>query len=133
MDRITKAVENHKKGYNCAQAVLCAFCDITDMTEDELFRISEGFGGGMGATQGVCGAVSAMVFLAGLKKSHGVDAIPDTNKANTYKFASELMKAFEEKNRSIICSRIKGEKLRSCDGCIEDAVAILEEKLGQKE
>ena len=65
MDRVTRAVENHKKGYNCAQAVLCAFSDITDLTEDQLFRLSEAFGGGMGGTKGVCGAVSAMVFLAG--------------------------------------------------------------------
>ena len=42
---------------------------------------------------------------------------------------NELMEEFENKNQSYICSRLKGEKLRSCDGCIEDAVRILEEKL----
>ena len=129
MDRAKKAVENHHKGCNCAQAVICAFADITVFSEDELFRISEGFGGGMGGTQGVCGAVSAMVFLAGLKKSRGIDSLPETNKAESYKFARELMETFEEKNQTIICARLKGEKLRSCDGCIEDAVKILEEKL----
>ena len=129
MDRVKKAIENHKKGYNCAQAVVCAFADVTDFTEDELFRLSEAFGGGMGGTQGVCGAVSAMVFLAGLEKSFGIDKLPETNKVKSYEFARELMKTFEEKNKSIICARLKGEKLRSCDGCIEDAVKILEERL----
>ena len=38
MDRVAKALENHHKGYNCAQAVVCAFADVTDFTEDELFR-----------------------------------------------------------------------------------------------
>ena len=128
MDRVTKAVENHHKGYNCAQAVLCAFCDETGFTEDELFRISEGFGFGMG-TMGVCGAVSAMVFLAGLKNSLGVDKVPETNKKISYAFAKELIEEFENKNKSIICSDIKGKELRSCDGCIEDAVKILEERL----
>lgn len=128
MNRVEKALENHKKGYNCAQAVLCAFADKTDFTEDQLFRLSEGFGFGMG-TQSVCGAVSAMVFLAGLENSLGAEKIPDTNKAGSYKFAREVIKEFEDKNQSVICSRIKGEKLRSCDGCIEDAVRILEEKL----
>lgn len=128
MDRVEKALENHHKGYNCAQAVICAFADVTDYTEDQLFRLSEGFGFGMG-TQGTCGAVSAMVFLAGLKKSRGVDAIPETNKKESYELARELINSFEEKNKSIICKEIKGDNLRSCDGCIEDAVKILEEKL----
>lgn len=128
MDRVEKALENHHKGYNCAQAVVCAFADVTDFTEDELFRLSEGFGFGMG-TQGTCGAVSAMVFLAGLKNSKGVDAIPETNKKESYKLARELINTFEEKNKSVICKEIKEQNLRSCDGCIEDAVKILEEKL----
>lgn len=128
MDRRKNAVEKHKKRYNCAQAVLCAFADTTDFTEDELFRLSEGFGFGMG-TMGVCGAVSAMVFLAGLKNSLGLEKLPETNKLKSYACAKEMIEEFEKMNKSIICSRIKGEKLRSCDGCIEDAVRILEERL----
>ena len=128
MDRVKKAIENHHKGYNCAQAVICAFADKTDFTEDQLFRLSEAFGFGMG-TQSVCGAVSAMVFLAGLEKSIGVDKIPETNKKESYRFVAELIKEFEEKNQTTICEKIKGEVIRSCDGCIEDAVRILEEKL----
>lgn len=129
MDRVQKAVENHKKGYNCAQAVVCAFADRTNFSEDELFRLSEAFGGGMGGTKGVCGAVSAMVFLAGLEKSKGVESLPETNKLTSYAFAGEMMEEFENKNQTLMCSRLKGENLRSCDGCIEDAVRILEEKL----
>ena len=128
MGRVEKALENHKKGSNCAQAVLCAFADITDFTEDKLFRLSEGFGFGMG-NQGICGAVSAMVFLAGLKNSKGIDNLPETTKKDSYRLSAELINTFEEMNKSIICKEIKGENLRSCDGCIEDAVKILEEKL----
>lgn len=129
MDRVQKAIENHQKGYNCAQAVVCAFADKTSFTEDELFRLSEAFGGGMGGTGGVCGAVSAMVLLAGLKNSLGIDNLPETNKKTSYMSAAELMKKFEDMNTSTICARIKGDGLRSCDGCIEDAVRILEENL----
>ena len=129
MNRVEKAIENHAKGYNCAQAVVCAFADKTEFTEDQLFKLSEAFGGGMGGTRGVCGAVSAMVFLAGLQKSFGIDALPSTNKAESYQFAAKLMAEFERKNKTTLCSRIKDEGLRSCDGCIEDAVRILEENL----
>ena len=35
MNRCEKAVENHKKGYNCAQAVACVFADKLGYSEDE--------------------------------------------------------------------------------------------------
>lgn len=129
MTRHEKAIENHHKGCNCAQAVLCVFSDKLGMSEDELFRLSEAFGGGMGGTQGVCGAVSGMVFVAGALKSKGIGALPETNKKESYAFAAKLMKEFEEKVGSIICGEIKGKELCSCDSCIESAVKILEENL----
>ena len=48
MNRCEKAVENHHKGCNCAQAVACVFADKSGYSEDELFRLTEAFGGGMG-------------------------------------------------------------------------------------
>ena len=129
MTRYETAVANHKKGYNCAQAVLCAFSDKLGLDEDKLFRLSEAFGGGMGGTQGICGAVSGMVFVAGMIKSKGIDALPETNKKESYAYAAKLMKEFEERVGSAICAEIKGKCLLSCDGCIETAVKILEENL----
>ncbi len=129
MNRQEKAVENHKKGYNCAQAVACAFCDITGVDEDVLFKMAEAFGGGMGGTKGVCGAVSAMVMIAGLLNSKGIDSLPETNKMTSYKKAGEMIRKFEEMNSTILCSRLKFEGLRSCDGCIIDAVKIIEEEI----
>ena len=32
-DEVRKALENHKKGYNCAQAVACTYCDVVGMDE----------------------------------------------------------------------------------------------------
>lgn len=129
MNRCEKAVENHKKGCNCAQAVACVFADKLGYSEDEMFRLTEAFGGGMGGTQGVCGAVSAMVFVAGGIKSFGLDKLPATNKRESYDFARELMERFQDKIGTIICGEIKNKQLRSCDGCIEDAVKIIEEFL----
>ena len=121
-----KAVENHKKGYNCAQAVACAFADKIGYSEDDIFRLTEAFGGGMGGTQGVCGAVSGMVMVAGAIKSYGIDKLPETNKKTSYDFARELMSEFHSKVSTIMCSEIKCKNLLSCDGCIEEAVRILE-------
>ena len=66
-----KALELHAKGYNCAQAVACAFSDQVDMDEDQLFKVMEGFGAGMGGMHGTCGAISGAVAIVGLMNSKG--------------------------------------------------------------
>ena len=49
--RVQKTLENHKKGYNCAQAVACAYCDLVGMDEQSVFRATEAFVLGMGGIQ----------------------------------------------------------------------------------
>ena len=52
------AVEKFKKGYNCCQAVACAYCEELGVKEEDMFRITEGFGSGMGGLKDTCGAVT---------------------------------------------------------------------------
>ena len=131
MNRCEMAVANHKKGCNCAQAVACVFADKLGYSEDEIFRLTEAFGGGMGGTQGVCGAVSAMVFVVGGLKSFGIDKLPETNKKESYDCARRLMEIFQNRIGTTICRDIKGQQLHSCDACIAEAVKILEEFIGE--
>lgn len=129
------AIESRKKGYNCAQAVVCAFKDRYDIDESQLLKMSEGFGGGVAATKSICGAVTAMVMLAGLENADG-NVEKNTTKQQTYAAGSDFMAKFEEMNKSIICRELKGldtkVMLRSCNGCIEDAVQIVCEYIGEK-
>lgn len=131
-ERIKQIKEKHKKGYNCAQTVLCAYSDLLGIDEETLFRIAEGFGAGMGGMMETCGAVTAMFMAAGLKNSSG-DLSACNTKPQTMKMVRELAKEFKEKNQSIVCRELKGVDtgvvLRDCDGCIEDAVRILGEKV----
>lgn len=124
MDRKKAIREKHESGYNCAQAVLCSFADKLSVSEDELFRIAEGFGGGIGGTGGMCGAVSAMVMAAGLNKSGGTQKIG--TKPQTAALVRELLAEFKEKNGTLVCRELKTEKKRSCIECMEDAAEILE-------
>lgn len=75
-------------------------------------------------TKGVAGAN----ILCGLKTSTAHLDRPDS-KAASYKLARTCMEAFQEKNGSVICKELKGVEtgtvLRSCPGCVEDAVEIL--------
>lgn len=130
-DRVEKALELHKKGYNCAQAVACAYCDLFDMDEQTAFKAAEGYGAGMGGMQATCGAVSGAVMLAGLKNSSG--DVSNRTKGLTYKISRKIVADFEQKNGSTLCKELKGietkKVLRSCDGCIEDASRLVEQIL----
>ena len=129
------AIESRKRGYSCSQAVTCAFKDRYGIDESTLLKISEGFGGGIAGTKGVCGAVTAMVLLAGLENADG-NTEKVTSKQDTYKIGSGFMDAFEEQTGSVICSKLKGldggEMLRSCNGCIEDAIEIVSKFIGEE-
>ena len=131
MNKKELAARLHEKGYNCAQAVACAFAEEVGVSSDLIFKAAEGFGGGMGSGDGVCGAVSAVLLLAGLKNSGG-EANPVTKK-ETYRISAEAMAKFKEKNGSCICKEIKGMgtgvMLRSCGGCIDDCIDIASELL----
>ena len=133
-ERVKKALESRKKGYNCCQAVLCAFEDKYDMSESDMLKVSEGFGGGMGIMS-VCGAVTGMVIVGGLEHADG-NTEKNTTKQITRKAIVKMQKEFEEKNKSLICSELKGVDtgvmLRSCDGCVEDAIRIVDNYLGEK-
>lgn len=127
-EAVKKALENHSKGYNCAQAVACAFCDRLGRDEKDVFEMTEAFGFGMG-TMGTCGAVSAMAAVVGMERSDGNLAEPKSKK-NCYNDMKALTEAFLEKNGSIICREIKGIDsgvvLRNCKGCVQDAAELLD-------
>ena len=50
------------QGYNCSQSVATAFAGEMGLTEEQVLRMSAGFGAGMGRLREVCGAFSGMVF-----------------------------------------------------------------------
>ena len=131
-ERVAEIKDKHTRGYNCAQIVLCSYAEELGIDEEMLFRISEGFGAGMGGMMQTCGAVTAMFMALGLANSSGDLQACDT-KPQTMKKVRELAAEFEKKNGSSVCRELKGidtgKVLRSCDGCIEDGIRILGEYL----
>ena len=79
-----------------------------------------------------CGVISGMAMVVGMKMSDGNLENPRT-KRECYRMMQQLIDEFRQKNGSIICREIKGTDtgtvLRSCDGCIEDAVELLDKHL----
>ena len=124
------AISLHDQGYNCAQAVACTFCKEFGVDEQEMFRIAEGFGLGMGGMQGTCGALSGACVICGLANSCA-DLVAPTSKAATYKVSRELVRRFAEVSGATRCADLKGvetgQVLCSCPQCIENAARILED------
>ena len=130
--RVEETIVKHDKGYNCAQAVACTYCDMVNVDEATMFKMTEALGLGMGGMEGTCGAVTGACVLAGMKRSSGNLERPDS-KAESYKLSREIVKRFEEKNQSVVCKALKGVEtgkvLRPCADCIRDAAMIAEQVL----
>lgn len=130
--RVEETIKRHDKGYNCAQAVACTYCDLVGVEEEMMFRMTEALGLGMGGMAGTCGAVTGACVLAGMKQSTGQLEKPDS-KASSYKLSKEIVKQFEEKNQSVVCRTLKGvdtgNVLLPCSECIRDAARLAEKVL----
>ena len=96
-----------EQGYNCAQSVFAAFCDETGLDTDTALRLSSSFGGGMGRLREVCGAVTAMFMVAGLRFGYASPE-DDAAKAEHYRLIQSLAREFREKNGSLICRDLLG-------------------------
>lgn len=97
------------EGYGCCQSVVLAFCDLYGMDAQLAKRVSAGFGGGVGRLRMMCGAVSALVILAGLDsgQTEGGDRV---GKSACYKLVQELLARSKEANGSLICAELLGLK-----------------------
>ena len=118
------AVDLKHRGYNCAQAVLCAFADETDCSAEELKRIGAAFGVGMGCMESTCGALCAAEILLGLKRYDGKPVLRE---------AAEIHREFTKRCGDSICRRLKGmdtgEVICGCDDCVRNAAAIAAERI----
>ncbi len=144
-ERTEKAVALFKAGCSCTQSVVVAFCDAFDLDEKTAMRLSCGLGGGVGRLREVCGAVSGMAILAGLK--YGNERPDDTEaKKKTYEVVQAMANEFRQQNGSIVCRQLLGldtaensptpserteayYRKRPCSAYVQDAASIVERVL----
>ena len=106
-EREQKARDLFKEGYNCCQAVAMTFADVIGLSEDEVARLTSGFGGGMGRMREVCGTVSAMTMVAGAMIPAN-DVSDKAAKTANYALVQEMAGEFKQINGSIICRELLG-------------------------
>ena len=105
MDHGIYAGELFLKGYNCAQSVAVAFCDVTGLTESQAAKFSSAFGGGMGRMREVCGAVSGMLMVLSILYGYDTPG-DDVSKKQLYTEVQALAGKFREEVGSIVCREI---------------------------
>jgi len=76
-------------------------------------RIASGFGGGIGNTGAVCGAVAGAVMAIGLKKERG-DTMEDWLRISAV--AQEFRRRFEAEMETINCRELTGADLTTEEG-----------------
>lgn len=106
-ERIQKAVSFFKEGYNCSQSVVAAYADMYGFTPEQAFKMSAGFGGGIGRMRETCGAACGMFLLAGLEKG-AVEGKDRQSKADTYALVQSLAAKFKEINGALRCADLLG-------------------------
>ena len=140
-----KAANNFKTGYNCAQSVFLAFAEDFGLDKETALKLSSSFGGGMGRLREVCGAVSSMFAIAGLKKGY-TSPNNDEAKAKHYELIQSLADDFKSKFNTIICRELlelsEGKdspipskrteeyyQTRPCEAFVRYAAEIIEQRL----
>ncbi|WXG43827.1 MAG: C-GCAxxG-C-C family protein [Promethearchaeati archaeon SRVP18_Atabeyarchaeia-1] len=104
--------ERHMKdGYNCAESVLLAFIE----SWEKYFRsgvtsaAATAFGGGIGRSGNICGALSGGLIALGLAVGR-TDAKDEEGKQQAYQAARELLQGFRKQWGALTC-----RELTECD------------------
>jgi len=136
-----------REGYNCAQAVLCAFSDVTGIDRAASARMASSFGGGLGRLRETCGTVSAAALVLGIARGYDDPGDYEAKKRH-YALVREFAARFREIHGGIVCRELlagaclqhaaggdpepRGEAFyekRPCPRLVADAARILEEML----
>ncbi len=148
MDHGEQARKLFLEGYNCAQAVVCAFEDVTGLDRETGARMCCSFGGGMGRLREVCGTVSGALLVLGIACGYSDPKDPEAKKAH-YHLVQEFAARFRERNGSIVCRELLKNVAvrpgndpeprtaeyyarRPCPGLAREAAAITEQLLRER-
>lgn len=97
-------------GYNCSQSVLTIYANKYGINPELASRIATGFGGGIGRSGNICGAVSGAILAIGL--AHGTSYSDESdNKEMCYSLSKQFLQRFTKKFGSIQCSSLLGFNL----------------------
>ena len=133
-----KAVACYLKEFNCAQAVLIAFCEESGLDTTLALKIASGFGSGL-RQGGVCGAASGAAMVIGLWCGHTTEGDKAQKNYCNQKTLS-FLETFAAECGNLTCCEFMGydvydeavhlankaKRLEICPPLVAKAVEILE-------
>lgn len=143
--RVQDAVDMFESGYACAQSVFVTYADLFGMDRETALKLSGAMSAGIGRMREVCGTVSAMAMLTGLKMGF---TEPDEGETKTccYAMIRRMSDAFRREQGTIICRELLGlpegtereesarpeprtpeyYRSRPCSGAVRTAAGLIE-------
>ena len=122
--KFTAAEKKRTGRCNCAQSVICTYCDKAGIDETTALHLGKAFAAGMGNMEGTCGAIVGAGVILGLVNKDNMQAS---------KCMRQIISKFQERNKATQCKLLKGIEtgvvLRECPDCVADAAEFLEEVL----
>ena len=103
--RVDEAVKMFESGFNCCQSVFATYADVFGLDRETALKLASPMGGGVGKMREICGAVSAMALLEGLKEGNS-DENNQEAKTEVYENVQGMSEKFKFMNGSIICRQL---------------------------
>ena len=100
-----KATELFLSGFNCAQAVFCAFSDVTGIDEATSLRLASSLGGGVGGARELCGAVNAGAMVLGIAKGYDTPDDPGAKREH-YARVTKYLDTFRADFDTVVCREL---------------------------
>ena len=113
-DHKEKALSYFADKYHCSQAVLAAYAEECEISEEQALKLGSCFGSGMrkGEVCGACtGALMVLGLLYGQSKKADADGRQRADKVNDM-----MTERFKEMNESYICKELLGCDVRTPEG-----------------
>ena len=115
MDNISKAVSLFENGHNCSQAVLVSGCETFGLPKELALKLASGFGGGIGRTGNICGALSGACMLVGLAAGPA-DPSDKAAKTKNYERIRAVCNKFARQTGGITCRELLGFDMSTPEG-----------------
>ena len=107
MSKGEEALRLFMDGCNCAQSVAAAFSSEMNMDQQQVKRLTIGFGAGVGRLREICGAVSGMAFV--------ISALYDEDKGAIYVRIQDVAEQFRTQAGSLVCRELLGLEIAGAD------------------
>ena len=127
-DMTELALKHGQEGRSCSEAIMLTFAPRLCLDPAMAVKLASGFGGGMGISGEVCGALSAACMVIGLR--FGTDRIEDSYaRQRTYLMVQELMERFREGAGAVQCRELCFARLSKGQGLAHVRQLDLPERL----